>query len=137
MKFHELHAHPEHLADYDRAYSTVEDDHDVWFNRHGQYHRDGAPAMIERHGVRRVWYCNGQEHRLDGPSRIERVAYEWDQWAVHGIIIAQVDHDDLVVSLVDELPVRPPDTPEVRRIIELVKARYSRDKYDYKLQNIV
>ena len=40
-----------------------------WYNKNGDYHRIGGPAIIYKDGSK-FWYKNGQRHRTDGPAQI-------------------------------------------------------------------
>lgn len=46
-----------------------------WFNKKGQLHRIGGPAVIRADGAEE-WYLNGNMHRDDGPAVIEPNGYE-------------------------------------------------------------
>lgn len=49
---------------------------EIFFNRHGQMHRVGGPALVLSNGIKK-WYRNGVLHREDGPAAIDRTSKEW------------------------------------------------------------
>jgi hypothetical protein len=63
-----------------------------WYNRVGQLHRLGGPAIVHVDGAK-FWYINGARHRLDGPAvEIGRYA-GYREWWVNGIELEQHEFD--------------------------------------------
>lgn len=52
-----------------------------YFNKSGQLHRLGGPAVVYADGIK-CWWQNGQRHRTDGPA-IERVN-GGNEWYING-----------------------------------------------------
>jgi len=54
-----------------------------WYNKKGEFHRVGGPAVIYKHGgCVKMWYRKGELHRTDGPAVTYKDGEE--QWFIHG-----------------------------------------------------
>ena len=47
----------------------------IWYNKEGEEHREGGPAVIWPNGREEYW-INGSLHRTDGPAIIENNGYQ-------------------------------------------------------------
>lgn len=60
----------------------VYEDSTEWFNKEGQRHREGAPAVEWHDGSFKSWWLNGECHREDGAA--VECANGYKRWYLNG-----------------------------------------------------
>jgi len=60
--------------------------HQVWENGEGEYHRLGGPAVIHPEGYQ-AWYLKGKCHRVDGPAVVHPDGSQ--EWYLNGKPVTQ------------------------------------------------
>ena len=53
----------------DGCHRYTDEETDRWYNKRGQLHRNGGPAVIKKDGYM-AWWVAGRRHRSDGPAMI-------------------------------------------------------------------